>query len=178
MIPEPVQAVINEQIRNEFESAYLYLSAAAWLHAHNLEGMAHWMRVQVHEETIHGMKFIDHINDRGGHVRLLDMKQIKTDWSTAKEVFEDALVHEEFITSCINKIMKVTRDNSDYASEPLLHWFVNEQIEEEANVAKILEELKRIGDNQNGLYLLDKELGARIWPVGSCYNAVDYKAFA
>lgn len=178
MIPEPVKAIINEQIKNEFESAYLYLSAAAWFHAHNLEGMAHWMRVQVHEETIHGMKFLDHINDRGGSVKLLDMKQIKTDWQSAKEVFEDSLAHEQFITDCINKIMKVARDNNDYASEPLLHWFVNEQIEEEANVTKILEELKKVGDNQNGLFLLDRELGTRMWPAGSCYNPINYNLVA
>ena len=178
MIPKPVQDIINEQIKNEFESAYLYLSAAGWFHAHNFEGMAHWMRVQVHEETIHGMKFVDHINNRGGTVKLMDMKQIKTDWASPQEVFTDALKHEEFITERINNILKISRENSDYASEPLLHWFVNEQIEEESNVTKILEELKKNGTNDNGLFMIDRELAARAWPAGSCFNPLNYNVVA
>jgi ferritin len=178
MIPQPVMDIINEQIRNELESAYLYLSAAAWFEKQNLNGMSHWMRVQVHEETIHAMKFFDHLSDRGGTVKLLDLKQIKTDWASPLEVFKDALAHEEFISNCIYNIMKVSRENNDFASEPLLHWFVNEQIEEESNVQKIVEELKRIGKDENGLFLLDRELGTRVWPVGSCFNQVDYSTFA
>jgi ferritin len=178
MIPKPVESIINEQIKNELESAYLYLSAAAWFQEKNLEGMAHWMKVQVHEETIHAMKFFDHITDRGGKVILHDLKQTKTDWASPLEVFQDALVHEEFITGCINKIVTVSRESQDYTSEPILHWFINEQIEEENNVSKIVEELKRIGSSQDGLFLLDRELGARVWPAGSCFNPVDYQAFA
>lgn len=177
MIPKPVEEIINEQIKNELESAYLYLSAAAWFQEKNLDGMANWMKVQVHEETIHAMKFFDHIANRGGKVILLDLKQIKTNWTSPLEVFQDAVVHEEFITGCINKIVTVVRDNKDYAAEPMLHWFVNEQIEEESNVTKIVEELKRIGTSQDGLFMLDRELAARVWPVGSCFNPIDYNAF-
>jgi len=50
----------------------------AYFHAQNLDGMAHWMRCQAHEEMIHAMKFFDHINDRGGIVTLLNLRQLKT----------------------------------------------------------------------------------------------------
>ena len=176
MIPEKVRKIMNEQIRHELESAYIYHSMAAWFHSANLEGMAHWMRCQIHEETVHAMKFFDHIIERGGEAALQDLKQLKTSWSSPIELWEDAWEHEQFITGKINGIMKVVREESDYAAEPLLAWFVEEQIEEEANSSSILEQMKMIGDSKQGLIMLDRELGSRAFPAGSPYDPAAYKA--
>ena len=176
MIPDNVRNLMNEQIKNELESAYIYHSMVAYFHSRNLDGMAHWMRCQVHEETIHAMKFFDHIIDRGGNVKLLDLKQLKATWSSPKEAWADAYEHEQFITGKINAIMKAARESNDFSAEPLLNWFINEQIEEEASTSKILEQMKLIGDSKDGLLMLDKELGARIFPPGSPYDPVAYKA--
>ena len=174
MINARVRDIMNEQIKNELESQYIYLSMVAYFHEQNLDGMAHWMRVQAHEETIHAMKFFDHIIDRGGKVGLLDLKQLKTAWSSPLEAWKDAYAHEQFITSKIHAILKVVREEGDYSAEPLLNWFVNEQIEEEKNTSAVAAQLERVGASKDGLYMLDKELLARVWPAGSCFDPAVY----
>ncbi len=174
MIPTRVRDIMNEQIKNELESYYIYLSMVAYFHEQNLDGMAHWMRVQSHEETMHAMKFFDHIIDRGGDIALLDLKQLKRTWSSPLEAWKDAYAHEQFITSKIHAIVKVVREESDYTAEPMMNWFVKEQIEEEKNTDGIARQLARIGDSKDGLYLLDKELTARAFPAGSPFDPLAY----
>ncbi len=174
MIPRRVNEAINEQIKNELESYYIYLSMAAYFHTVSLDGMAHWMRVQAHEEMIHAMKFMDHIIDRGGKVTLLDLKQLKTQWSSPLEAWEDAYKHEQFISSKINDLTTIAREEKDYPSEPLLAWFAAEQIEEEATSSKIAKEVAMVGDAKAGLILLDRELGQRAFPAGSPFDPVAY----
>jgi ferritin len=176
MINSLVRDIMNEQIKNELESYYIYLSMVAYFHEQNLDGMAHWMRVQCHEEQIHAMKFFDHITDRGGTVELLDMKQLKKTWSSPLEAWKDAYAHEQFITSKVHAILKVVREVGDFSAEPLMNWFVNEQIEEEKNTDGISRRLTRVGDSKDGLFLLDAELNARAWPAGSPLNPLNYNA--
>lgn len=177
MINKKVEKMMNEQIKHELESYYIYLSMAAYFHSQDLDGMAHWMRVQAHEETVHAMKFFDHINDRGGKVVLADLKQHKTEWSSPLEAWEDAYEHEQFISNKINEIMSVVREEKDYPAEPISDWFVNEQIEEEANTSKIVAEMKRIEDGKGGgLFMVDRELGNRPFPAGSAWDPTAYQA--
>jgi ferritin len=174
MISKKLFDAMNEQIKNELESAYIYLSMAAYFHARNLDGMAHWMRVQVHEETIHAMKFFDHLNDRGTPIVLLGLKQLKTTWKNPQEPWVDAYAHEQFITGKIHDLLKVARKENDYTVEPLLAWFVNEQIEEESNTGKICRQMEMIGDSKEGLFMVDRELGARVFPAGSPFDPLAY----
>ena len=167
MIGERLNNAINEQIKNELESYYIYLSMAAWLHSRSLDGMGHWMRCQAHEEMIHAMKFYNYVIDRGGEVVLQDLKQLKTRWSSPLEVFKDAYEHEKFITGKINELTTIAREEKDYASEPILAWFSTEQIEEEVNSSKVVDELEMVGEDKSGLLMLDRELGARAYPPGS-----------
>jgi len=170
MIGERLNNAINEQIKNELESYYIYLSMAAWLHSRSLDGMGHWMRCQAHEEMIHAMKFYNYIIDRGGEVVLQDLKQLKTRWSSPLEVFKDAYEHEKFITAKINELTTIAREEKDYASEPILAWFSTEQIEEEVNSSKVVDELEMVGEDKSGLLMLDRELGARAYPPGSPFD--------
>ncbi len=174
MINARVRDIMNEQIKNELESQYIYLSMVAYFHEQNLDGMAHWMRVQAHEETTHALKLFDHIIDRGGKVELLDMKQLKKTWSSPLEAWKDAFAHEQFITAKIHAILKVVREESDFTAEPMLNWFVKEQIEEEKNTSGILAQMERIGESKDGLFMVDKELMARVWPAGSCFDPAVY----
>lgn len=174
MINERLRNAMNEQIKNEMESFYIYLSMAAYFHSRNLDGMGHWMRCQAHEEMMHAMKFFDHINNRGGKVVLLTLKQLKTDWASITEVWQDTYNHEQFITSKINELTTIAREEKDYTSEPMLAWFSKEQLEEEATSGKILEQIKMIGENQSGILMLDRELGARAFPPGSAWNPANY----
>ncbi len=167
MIGKKLNDAMNDQIKNELESYYIYLSMAAYFHSNSLDGMGHWMRVQAHEEMMHAMKFVNHLIDRGGKVVLKDLKQLKTSWKSPLEAFQDASRHEQFISGKINDLTAVARKEREYASEPLLAWFANEQVEEEANAAKIAGELAMVGADKSGLLMLDRELAQRAFPPGS-----------
>ena len=178
MIGKKMRDAMNEQIKNELESCYIYLSMAAWFHAENLDGMGHWMRCQAHEEMTHAMKFFDHITDRGGTVTLLHLKQLKTAWKSTLEAWQDTLEHEKFITSKIHDLVKLSRKENDIASDSLLAWFSKEQVEEEAGAEKILRQMQMIGDSKQGLFMMDRELGARIFPAGSPLDPAAYNVGA
>ena len=178
MIGKKMNDALNEQAKNELESAYIYLSMVAYFHAQSLDGMAHWMRAQVHEETIHAMKFMDHILDRGGTVTLLNVKQLKTTWQSPLEAWKDAYQHETFITGKIHALMKLSGKENDYASEPLLAWFAKEQIEEEVNTEKTARQIEMLKDSKEGLLLLDRELGTRVFTAGSCFDPAAYNLLA
>jgi ferritin len=176
MIGKKLRDAMNEQIKNELESYYIYLSMAAWFHEENLDGMAHWMRCQAHEEMIHAMKLFDHILERGGKVKLLNLKQIKTDWSSPLQAFKDADNHEKFISGKIKDLTKICRQTSEYPSEPTLAWFNGEQIEEESTTGKIVADLTRVGKSKEGLLLIDRELAGRAYPAGSPFDPVAYSS--
>lgn len=167
MIGERLNKAINDQIKNELESYYIYLSMAAYFHSISLDGMGHWMRSQAHEEMSHAMKFFEHIIDRGGKVVLQDLRQLKTEWESPLEAFKDAFEHEKFISGKINELTSIAREEKDYASEPLLAWFSDEQVEEEANAGKITDQLEMVGEDKSGLLMLDRELAQRPYPPGS-----------
>ena len=42
-----------------------------------------------------------------------------------------------------------------------LQWFIDEQVEEEENTGRVVDQLKMAGDNQSALLMLDRELGQR-----------------
>lgn len=161
MINDKIQNAFNEQIKHELESESLYLSMAAYFHSINLDGFAHWLHVQASEERKHAMRFFDNICERSGRVHLTALAQPKGEWASPLAAFEEAYKHEEFITGKINSLVKLAEDVADYASTPVLNWFVNEQIEEESSTLKIVETLKRVGTSGAGLVMLDKELGKR-----------------
>lgn len=161
MMNEKIGQAFNEQIKHEFESEHLYLSMAAWFCAQGLDGMAGWMRAQALEERSHAMKFFGHLEERGGRVHLQALSQPKAEWPSPLEAFKDAYKHEQFVTGKINALMKLAGEQADYAATTLLHWFVDEQVEEESSTAKIVQMLERIGSSGAGLVMLDRQLGKR-----------------
>jgi ferritin len=161
MLGKTIQDAMNEQIKNEFYSAYQYLSMAAYCESMNLPGFAHWMRAQSQEETEHAMKFYDFILDRGGRVVLQAVEQPVVEFGSPLEVFERALEHERKVTAMINDLYGLAIRENDYASQTFLQWFVTEQVEEEKNTGDVVETLKMIGDKSEALFLLDRELGQR-----------------
>ncbi|MHB8973041.1 MAG: ferritin [Pirellulaceae bacterium] len=156
-----IEKAFNSHLNAEFFSSYLYLSMANCFAAQNLEGMTAWMRIQVDEERLHAMKFVDFINDRGGRVILDQIDKPKSEWSSPLEAFEEALAHERLITKKINELLDLTIKENDHASAAFLQWFVNEQVEEEANALAIVGKLKLIKDNSMGLLMIDQQLGQR-----------------
>ncbi|MBU0762027.1 MAG: ferritin [Candidatus Altiarchaeota archaeon] len=161
MLSKKIEAAINGQINWELYSSYLYLSMSADAAAKNLTGMASWLMSQSQEEVTHAMKLYNHVIERGGTISLAPIGAVKASWKNPLEAFKDALEHEKGVTDKINKIVDMAIAEKDHATHNMLHWFVDEQVEEEANATAIVEKLKLIGDNPGPLYMLDKELGGR-----------------
>jgi ferritin len=161
MLKKPVQDAINQQIKNELYSAYLYLSMSAYCEESNLPGFAHWMRMQSQEEVTHGMKLFDFLLDRGGRVVLEAIDKPPADFGSPVDVMQRSLEHERQVTGMIERLYELALKENDYATQAALQWFVTEQVEEEKNASTILEQLRMVGDNRTALLMLDMELGKR-----------------
>jgi ferritin len=161
MLSQKLQDAFNKQVNAELFSSYLYLSMSAYFDDLDLKGMAHWMRLQSGEENSHAMRFFDFINDRSGRVTLTAIEAPKAEWKSPLEAFEDAYKHELKITGMINELMTLVAIEKDGAGHDFLEWFCREQVEEEAAAELIVSQLKLVGDNGIGLYLLDQQLGQR-----------------
>jgi ferritin len=162
MFSNKVQKAMNTQIKYELESAYIYLSMAAYFESITLPGMAQWMKIQTQEEIIHAMKFYDFIHERGGKVALHALDQPPVEFESPLGVYEKALAHEKKITGNINDLYALAFEEKDYPSQLLLQWFIDEQVEEERSASDVVEMLKRVGDNSHSLLMLDKDLGQRV----------------
>lgn len=156
-----VLKAINDQINAEMFSSYLYLSMAAWFETQNLPGMAKWMYAQSHEETSHAMKFFHFLVERGEAVELKAIDQPKLTFDSALAVFEESLAHEKLITSLLTKLYELAQAEKDHTTAFLLQWYLNEQVEEEANVTKAVEMLKMTEGKGYQLMFLDSKFGAR-----------------
>jgi len=161
MLSKTLQDAINEQIKNELYSAYLYLSMSAHFEAHNLAGFAHWLRLQTLEEQEHAMKFFDYVHDRGGVVKLQAIDQPPAEWKSALELFQQVLEHEQKVTAMIHRLYELAVKENDYATQIMLQWFITEQVEEEKNATEIIESLKLIDTHGTAVLMLDKQLGKR-----------------
>lgn len=160
-IGKAMQDAMNEQINKEFFSSYLYLSMAAYFEDKNLMGFAHWMRIQADEEREHAMKFYDHILDAGGHVYLKAIDAPQTDWKSNLEVAEQVAEHEARVTASIYSLYELALKEKDYPAQVMLHWFINEQVEEEKNAAELVAKLRLIEERGTAVLMLDHRLSKR-----------------
>ena len=163
MLDSKMEKAINKQIVAELYSAYLYLSMSAYFESEGLSGMAGWMRAQFQEEQLHAFKMFDYVAERGGRVKLGAIDEPPSDWDSPLAVFEHTLEHERKVTGLINKLVDLAQETSDYATDSFLRWYVTEQVEEESTADEIRQKLKMIGDHGQGLLMLDRELGARVF---------------
>ncbi len=163
MLTDKMEKAINGQINAELYSAYLYLAMAAWFQEQDLPGFAGWMRIQVQEEQFHAMKMFDHVLERGGRTDLGAIDAPPGDWKAPLEVFKATLEHEQMVTGLINDLVYLARDERDNATEIFLQWFVKEQVEEEDAASGILGQLKLVEGSPQALFLMDRELGQRVF---------------
>jgi ferritin len=161
MLKEKMLNTINEQINAEQYSALLYLSMSAWFSEKGLPGFANWMYVQYQEEMTHANKFFKYVVERGGKASVKAIAQMPSEWNGVIEVVEATLAHEQHVTALINNLVDVAIEERDHATQSFLKWFVDEQVEEEANVTEILDTLKLINGQGNGIFMLDRELRTR-----------------
>jgi len=103
MFTKAVHEALNDQVRSEISSAYLYLSMSSFCESENLPGLAKWLRVQWEEELAHAMKLFDFVNERGGQLTLQAIDKPQSKWKSPLDVFESVLAHEQKGTASINK---------------------------------------------------------------------------
>lgn len=160
-ISKNIETEFNNQINEEWYSAYLYQSMAAWFEGQNLKGFANWMKTQAAEEIAHGFKFYTHLFERAGQPVLKAIAKPKAEWKSPLDAFQDAYKHELHITERIHMLVDLASKEKDKAAESMLQWFVDEQVEEEDQTLEIVELLKKVKDSFNGLMMIDHKLGAR-----------------
>lgn len=161
MLNKRIEEALNAQINAEFWSAYLYLSMSSYLAHAGYPGFAKWFKIQFQEEQAHAQIFVNYILSRNGRVILKAIDSVKTEWTSPLNCFEETLEHENKVTSLINDLYSISLEEKDFATQSMLKWFIDEQVEEEQNAMEIIDNLKMIKDNGYGLYMIDKELGAR-----------------
>ena len=154
-------SAINDQIKAEFDSAYIYLAMSAYFEDAGLAGMAHWMHKQYKEEVEHAEKFIGYLYERGARVIIPEIARPKESYNDALDVFRTAYGHEQYVTSRIYKLVDMAEAEKDYATLSMLKWFVDEQVEEEDNTGGIVAKLEYLGDDKHSIYIVDRELAAR-----------------
>ena len=165
MLKEKMLKALNSQVNAEMYSSYLYLSMESYFQSNSLAGFSSWMRGQVQEELFHGMKIYDYICERGGKVVLDEIKKPDSTWKSPLIAFKQILKHEQLVTSLINDLMDIAIAEKDHATQNFLQWFVAEQVEEEASVGEIVDKLKLIKSDTSGLFMLDGELGKRVFTL-------------
>ena len=161
MMSKKMEKALNEQINAEAYSAYLYLAMAAYFEAENLPGLASWMRIQTQEETAHALKFFDFVNERRGRVVLKAIDQPQKEWKSPLAAFEAAFAHEQLVTGRINDLVNLAVEEKDHATGAFLQWFVNEQVEEETSVDRIVQILKMAEKAPGAMFMIDRDLGQR-----------------
>lgn len=163
MLNKKMQAALNKQINAEIYSSYLYLSMGAYSKSLGLDGFENWFRVQAQEELVHAMKFFDYVTERGGRVSLAAIDAPPITWKSPLSAFEATLKHEQHVTDLINKLVDLAAAESDHATTNMLQWFIAEQVEEEASADAIRQKLVLVGARGDALFMIDKELAARVF---------------
>lgn len=158
MISKKVEDAINHQIKNEEHSSRIYMAMASWCETKGYRGAANFLYKQSDEERMHMLKFVHYVNDRGGYAKLSPLEVPVADFSSLKDIFEQVLKHEEFITAAINNLYEISLNEKDYTTGNFLQWYINEQIEEESTMHEILDKMNLVGNDKAGMFHIDKEL--------------------
>jgi len=161
MLSKSLLTTVNDQIKKEVESGYVYLGMSMFCETQNLKGAARWLRLQWNEELGHALRFVDHIHARGGSVTLQAIPAPPASYTSLKDLFSKVLEHERMITASIHAMYAQAVKENDYALQVELQWFIKEQVEEEETVMEILAQLGMVGENTTALLMLDRSLGSR-----------------
>jgi ferritin len=160
-ISPTIQDALNQQINRELASAYVYLAMSSWADEQNLQGAASWLRIQWEEELVHATKLVDYITERGGRIKLTSIAAPVDEYADLLDCFRNVLRHEEDVTTAINEIYDIAAKEKDYATQTLLDWYVNEQVEEENAPMEIISMLELAGNSPSGLLIVDRQLAER-----------------
>lgn len=167
MISEKLHKAINTQINAELWSAYLYLSMSMDAESKGYKGVANWFFIQFKEEQDHARIFMNYLNSMDAKVELLPIEPVQTAWDSVLEMYEHTLKHEKVVTGLIRNLADIAAEDKDHASMNRLIWFIDEQVEEEESAREMIQAFEAVEGNKYGMYMLDKELAARVYTTPS-----------
>lgn len=167
MLNEKVSKLLVEQINKEFYSAYLYLDFSNYYIDAGLDGFAHWYMIQAQEERDHALLFLQYLQNNNVSVKLEAIAKPDKELNDTIVPLKAALEHERYVTSLINVIYDAAYSVKDFRTMQFLDWFVKEQGEEEKNAEDLIKKMELFGTDAKGLYMLNSELGARIYNAPS-----------
>lgn len=161
MLSEKLQKMLNKQLNLELYAAYTYLAMAAYMDGKSLDGFSHWMKLQAEEELQHAQKIYNYLSDLGADIRYEALQAPPQDFESTLEVFETALAHEKKLAVELNSISVAASADKDNTTVGFLDWFLSEQVEEIASTGTICDKLALIGEDGQGILLLNNELRQR-----------------
>ena len=167
MLSQKLHDAINAQINAELWSAYLYLAMSLDAENKGYKGVANWFYVQFQEEQAHARIFMNYLNSRDAKVTLLPIEEVPATWNSVLDMYKQTLEHEKKVTSLINNLAFIANEDRDFASINRLVWFIDEQVEEEENARDMITAVEAVEENKYGMYMLDKELAARVYSTPS-----------
>jgi len=162
-----VASLMNEQINKELYSAYLYLDIANYYADVGLNGFENWFFVQAQEERDHAMLFRTYLLNNDEKITLTAVAEPGQVYADYLAPLKLTLAHEQTVTASINNIYSVAAEAKDFRAMQFLDWFVKEQGEVEKNATDLIRKFELFGGDAKGLYLLDQELGARVYAAPS-----------
>ena len=167
MLNAKVIDLLNTQVNKEFYSAYLYLDFANFYEDQGLAGFANWYRIQAQEERDHAMLFVQYLQNNGVRVVLEAIAKPDRELKDKTSPLHAGLEHEQYVTSLIHTIYDAAYAQKDFRTMQFLDWCVKEQGEEEKNAEDLIKKMELFGSDSKGLYMLDNELGARVYSAPS-----------
>ncbi|WP_302590260.1 ferritin [uncultured Muribaculum sp.] len=163
MLSQKLHDALNAQINAELWSAYLYLSMSMDAETKGYKGVANWFYIQFKEEQDHARIFMNYLNSRDAKVDLKPIEEVPTTWNSVLDMFNQTLEHERKVTALIGNLAEIAKADNDFASVNRLVWFIDEQVEEEETARDMIASVEAVEGNKYGMYMLDKELSARVY---------------
>lgn len=154
-----VEKRLNAQVRMEAMSSQFYLSCASWCDKEGYENAANFLYTHAEEERVHQMKIFKYINEVGGHALVPPLSEVPTNFESLRSIFGDVLEHEVKVSRSINNLADFCFQSKDFGTFQFLQWFVEEQREEEALARRILDVFDLIGEEGQGRWMIEQEIG-------------------
>lgn len=148
---------LNRQINQELSAAQSYLALSLWCADENLKGFASYFAKQSAEEHAHALRISDHLMDRNVVPELAAIPAPKQKFKSLLEVAQQAQTLEHDNTQGISAVYEAALAAKDYAAQILMHWFINEQVEEEAWCLEMVERVQA-ASCAGGLSDLDRHI--------------------
>ncbi|MWV62979.1 ferritin [Helicobacter saguini] len=155
MLTKEVIKKLSEQVVKEMNASNLYLSMSSWCYTNRYDGAGQFLFEHASQESDHARKLITYLNETDARLELDAIEKPKHEFSGLLDVFEQTYAHELYITKSINELVDYMLKEKDYSTFNFLQWYVAEQHEEEALFRGIVDKIKLIGKESNGLFLAD-----------------------